>query len=76
MRRAKNPVGLIIREHLKSEKINQAELARRMQVSRPRVTKLIHGTARIGPVTAERLAKGFTDTDASFWLAISYYVRK
>lgn len=61
------PGEMLMEEFLVPLGITQRELAKRLQVSYPRVNELIHGRRGITPDTALRLEQLF-GVDAQFWM--------
>ena len=62
-----HPGKLLLEEFLVPLELSQAELAKRIHVSYPRVNGLINGKRSMTPDTALRLAK-LLDTTPEFWL--------
>jgi addiction module HigA family antidote len=63
------PGEMLLEEFLKPLGMTQAELAKRIGVSYPRVNEIIKGKRGITPDTALRLARLFNMT-ADFWLGL------
>jgi addiction module HigA family antidote len=61
------PCQMLLRQFMEPSGISQAELARRIGVSYPRVNELVNGKRSMTPDTALRLARLF-DTSVEFWL--------
>ena len=62
-----HPGEMLLEEFLKPLGISQSELARRIGVSFPRVSEIVHGRRGITPDTALRLAR-LLGTTPDFWL--------
>ena len=61
------PGQMLLRQFLEPSGLTQADLARRIGVSYPRVNELVNGKRSMTPDTALRLARLF-DTSVEFWL--------
>jgi addiction module HigA family antidote len=61
------PGEMLLREFMEPYGITQAELARRIGVSYPRVNELVNGKRSLTPDTALRLARVF-GVSVEFWL--------
>jgi addiction module HigA family antidote len=61
------PGQMLLRQFMEPSGLSQAELARRIGVSYPRVNELVNGKRSLTPDTALRLARLF-DTSVEFWL--------
>lgn len=62
-----HPGEILLEEFLEPYGMSQTELAKRIQVSYPRVNEIVHGKRGITTDTACRLAKLF-GTTPDFWL--------
>jgi antitoxin HigA-1 len=62
-----HPGEMLREEFLKPMKLSQVELARRMDVSFPRVNELVRGKRGVTPDTALRLER-LLGMEAQFWL--------
>ena len=62
-----HPGEMLREEFLRPLSLTQAELARRIGVSFPRVNELVHGKRAMTPDTALRLERLF-GVEAQFWL--------
>lgn len=62
-----HPGEILREEFLVPHGMSQAELAKRIQVSYPRVNEIVHGKRGVTPDTACRLGKLF-GTTPDFWL--------
>ena len=62
-----HPGEILHEEFLKPLGLTQRELAKRLQVSYPRINELIHGRRGVTPDTALRLEQLF-GVEAQFWL--------
>ena len=62
-----HPGEILLEEFLEPYGLSQTELAKRIQVSYPRVNEIVHGKRGVTPDTACRLGKLF-GTTPDFWL--------
>ena len=62
-----HPGEMILEEFLRPLEMTQTELAKRLGVSYPRVSEIVHGRRSITPDTALRLERLF-GMEAQFWL--------
>lgn len=60
---------MLVEEFLKPLDISQAEFARRLDITLPRLKELIRGKGRVTPDTALRLAR-VLGMPADFWLGL------
>ena len=72
-RRPTTPGEMLLEEFLKPLKISQTDFAKRIGVSYPRLSQIIHGHRGVTPDTALRLSK-VTGTTPGFWLNLQQMV--
>jgi antitoxin HigA-1 len=68
-RRPTPPGEILLHEFMEPIRLSQAELARRLDISYPRVNEIIHGRRPITTDTACRLARLF-GTSAELWVSL------
>ena len=62
-----HPGEMILEEFLRPLKMSQSSLAKKLDVSYPRVNEIVHGKRGVSPDTALRLERLF-GMEAQFWL--------